>query len=186
MQADGWERVETAGTHKRQLGNDNTQDSKQVNNEISQVVMCVMSADEEQGNGNAQKEFFGRRVLGAIVDLLPHIEVVKGAAVEVEGNATDVVEHDVGAKHVGHVGQCPRGLLGDAGKSIVDNFAASDQDNVDSPGTCQQGSCQRAARSEAKCRMWRPGIPLALVQLALRLGREAWSLICSRVSGGSW
>lgn len=120
---------------KRQLGNDNTQDSKQVNNEISQVVMCVMSADEEQGNGDAQKEFFGRRVLGAIVDLLPHIEVVKGAAVEVERNATDVVEHDVGAKHVGHVGQCPRGLLGDARESIVDDFAASDQDNVDSPGT---------------------------------------------------
>lgn len=185
MQADGCERV-GSGTHKWQLGNDNTQHSKQVDNEISQVVMCVMSADEEQGNGNAQKEFFGRRVLGAIVDLLPHIEVVKGAAVEVEWNATDMVEHDVGAKHVGHVGQCPRGLLGDAWEGIVDDFAASDQDNVDCPCTYQQSSCQCPARSEAKCRMWRSGIPLALVQLALRLGREAWSLICSRVSGGSW
>lgn len=57
--------------------------------------MSVMSAEEKQRDGDAEEELFGRRVLSSIVDLLPHVEVVKGAAVEVKGNAADMMEHEI-------------------------------------------------------------------------------------------
>lgn len=66
-----------------------------------------MGAEEKQHNGHAEKKLLGWRVLGAVVDLLPHVEVVEGAAVELEGYAADVVEHEVRAEHVGNVGQRP-------------------------------------------------------------------------------
>lgn len=62
--------------------------------------MCIMGADEKQCNRNTKKKLLGGRVLRAIVNLLPHVEIVKSATVEIEGNATNMVEHDVGAKHV--------------------------------------------------------------------------------------
>lgn len=54
-----------------------------------------MRAQQEQDNGHAQQKLLGGRVLGAVVDLFPHVQVVVGAAVELKGHAPDVVEHDV-------------------------------------------------------------------------------------------
>lgn len=69
--------------------------------------MGVMRAEQEQDNGHAEQELLGRRVLGSVVNLLPHVQVVVGTAVELKGDAPDVVEHDVRADHVRDVGQRP-------------------------------------------------------------------------------
>jgi hypothetical protein len=47
-----------------------------------------------------------------------------------------MVEHDIGAKHVGHIGKGPRRLLRDTGDGIKDNLGAENQDKVNGPGTC--------------------------------------------------
>lgn len=57
--------------------------------------MGVVRAKQEEHNRDAEKELLGWSILGSIVDLLPHIEVVKGATVELEGDAADVMKHDV-------------------------------------------------------------------------------------------
>lgn len=92
-----------------------------------------MGAEQEQHNRDAEEKLLGRGVLGAIVNLLPHIEVVKGAAVEFKWNAAHVVEHDVRPDHVGYVGQCPRRLLRDAGNHVVKDLEAGYQDKVNGP-----------------------------------------------------
>lgn len=92
-----------------------------------------MRAEQKQHNGYAEEKLLGWGVLGAIVNLLPHVEVVKGATVEFKRNAADVVEHDVRADHVGYVGQCPRGLLRDAGDHVVKDLEARYQDKVNGP-----------------------------------------------------
>ncbi len=69
--------------------------------------MRVVCAQEEEHNGYAEQEFLGGSVLRPVIDLLPHVQVVVGAAVELEGHPTDVVEHDVRAKHVRDVCQSP-------------------------------------------------------------------------------
>lgn len=97
--------------------------------------MRVVSADKEQCDWHTKKEFLGRCVLCPVIDLLPHVEVVKGAAVEIERNAADMVEHDVGAKHVGHVGKGPRRLLRDTRNGVKDNLGAENQDKMNGPGT---------------------------------------------------
>lgn len=66
--------------------------------------MGIVSAKQEEHDGYAEEELLGRCVLGAIIDLLPHVEVVESATVEVEGYSPDVMEHDVGAEHVRNVG----------------------------------------------------------------------------------
>lgn len=98
--------------------------------------MCVVSADKEQCDWHTKKELLGRRVLCPVINLLPHVEVVKGAAVEIERNTADMVEHDVGAKHVGHIGKGPRRLLRDTGDGVKDNLGAENQDKMNGPGTC--------------------------------------------------
>ena len=69
--------------------------------------MGVVRAQEEEHDGDTHQELFGRRVLGPIIDLFPHVEVVVGSSVELERHPTDVVEHEVRAKHVRNVGQRP-------------------------------------------------------------------------------
>jgi hypothetical protein len=69
--------------------------------------MCVVSADKEKGDWDTEKELLGWCVLCPVINLLPHVEVVESATVEIEGNTTDMMEHDVGAKHVGHVCKGP-------------------------------------------------------------------------------
>lgn len=69
--------------------------------------MRIVRTQEEEHNGDAQEKLLGGRVLGSIINLLPHVQVVVRSAVELEWHAADVVEHDVGAKHVRDVGQRP-------------------------------------------------------------------------------
>jgi hypothetical protein len=66
-----------------------------------------MRANEEQHYGHGKEEFLGRRVLVPVIDLLPHVEVVEGTAVEIKGYAADMVKHEVRSKHVRHVRQRP-------------------------------------------------------------------------------
>lgn len=94
-------------TYIRQLGNDNRHDRQKVDDKVRQVVVRVVRGQQKQNNGHAEQELLGGRVLGTVVDLLPHVEVVVGAAVELKGHAPDVVEHDVRADHVRDVGQRP-------------------------------------------------------------------------------
>lgn len=95
--------------------------------------MGVVGAEEKQRNWDTEEKLLGGRVLGTVVDLLPHVKVVKGTAVEFERHAADIVKHQVRAEHVGHVGEGPRSLLGDAGNDVVEDLEARDQDNVDGP-----------------------------------------------------
>lgn len=140
--------------------------------------MRVVGADEEQHDGHAQQELLGRGVLVTVVNLLPHVQVVVCARVELEGHAAHPVEHEVAAEHVGYVGERPRRLLRHAGDDVVEDLEANDEDEVDGPGACGPlaGGSTRA-HSES--------VPLALTHCELRLGRAAWSLMCSRDSGGS-
>lgn len=94
-----------------------------------------MCAEKEQHDRNAEKELLGRGVLCAIVNLFPHVQVVKSTTIEFKWYTTDIMEHDVRAKHVCHVGQSPRRLLRDTGDNIVENFQRCDENNVDSPSS---------------------------------------------------
>lgn len=57
--------------------------------------MGVVGAQEKEYNGHAEEKLFCRGILGAVVDLFPHVQVVEGAAIELEGDASYVMEHDV-------------------------------------------------------------------------------------------
>ena len=82
-------------TYPRQLRNHHPQNGQKVNHEINEVVMRIMRAEQKQQYGHYQQELLRRRVLVAVVDLLPHVEVVVGAGVELEGHALHPVEHEV-------------------------------------------------------------------------------------------
>lgn len=96
--------------------------------------MRVMRANQEQHYGDREEELFGGGVLVAVIDLLPHVEVVVGAGVEVKGDATDVVEHEVRGGRVRAVDESPGGFLGHAGDDVEEDFADEDEDEVDCPG----------------------------------------------------
>ena len=66
-----------------------------------------MGAEEEEHDGDAEQELLGGRVLVAIVDLLPHVEVIVGTSVELERDAPHPMEHEERAKHIADVGQSP-------------------------------------------------------------------------------
>ncbi|KAJ8105866.1 hypothetical protein OPT61_g9921 [Boeremia exigua] len=87
-------------------------------------------------NGHEEEELLGGGVLVAVVDLLPHVEVVVGARVEVKGDAADVVEHEVGAGHVGQVDQGPGRLLRHPRDDVEEDLADEDEHKVDCPGAC--------------------------------------------------
>lgn len=55
--------------------------------------MGIVGAEQEEQYGHAQEEFLGGGVLVAVVDLLPHVQVIVGSGVKLEGDAADVVEH---------------------------------------------------------------------------------------------
>ena len=69
--------------------------------------MGVMGAKEEEHDRHAEQELLGRCVLVAIVNLLPHIEIVVGTGVKLERDAPHPVEHEEGAEHVADVGEGP-------------------------------------------------------------------------------
>ena len=123
-------------THKRQLGYHNAQHDKQIDGEIRQVIIRVVGAEQEQHDGHAEQKLLGGGVLIPVVDLLPHVEVVVGARVEVEGHAAHPVEHEVGAAGIADVGEEPRGLLRDARHDVEEELEGCDEHDVDGPGTC--------------------------------------------------
>ena len=55
--------------------------------------MRIMRADQKQTYRHRQQELLRWRILIFIVDLLPHIQVIVGACVELEGYPSHVVEH---------------------------------------------------------------------------------------------
>ena len=95
--------------------------------------MRIMRAEQEQQDGHYEQELLRRRVLVPIVDLLPHVQVVVGAGVELKGHALYPVEHQVGAEHVGDVCQRPGGFLRDAGDGVEEDFEGEDEDYVYCP-----------------------------------------------------
>lgn len=95
--------------------------------------MRVVRADQEETYGHREQEFLRRCVLVAVVDLLPHVQVVVGTSVELERDAADVMEHEVAAEHVRNVGHGPRGLLGYRGDDVVDDLEQQNDDDVDHP-----------------------------------------------------
>lgn len=97
--------------------------------------MCIVSAEKEQGDGHTQEEFLCRGILVAVVNLLPHVQVVICASIEFERHASHVVEHEVGSKHVADVGERPRDFLSDAWYDIEENLEGDDEDEVNGPGT---------------------------------------------------
>jgi hypothetical protein len=123
----------TLMTYKRQFGYNNGKDCQEVDDKVREVVVRIMGAEEEQHYWHAEEKLFGWSVLGAIVDLFPHVQVIESSAIEFEGHATNVVEHEIRAEHVGDVCQRPRGLLRDTWDHIVKDLKARYQDNVDGP-----------------------------------------------------
>jgi hypothetical protein len=121
------------GAHRRELGDDNGDGRYAVDNEIRQVVMGEMGAAQEQQYGHAEQELLRGRVLVAVVNLLPHVEVVVCARVEVKGHAAHVVEHEVGEADICEVDEGPRCLLRDAGHDVEQDLAEHDEDDVDCP-----------------------------------------------------
>ena len=91
-------------THRGQLRNHDAHRGQEIHHERPALIMRVMRAQQEQNHGGDQEEFLGGRVLVAVVDLFPHVQVVVGAGVELEGDALHPVEHQVRAEHVRDVG----------------------------------------------------------------------------------
>ena len=82
-----------AFTHKRQFGYHDGQYGEEINDKIRQVIMRVVRAQQEEQNRNDQQELLRGCILISVVDLLPHVEVVVGASVELKGDSADPVEH---------------------------------------------------------------------------------------------
>lgn len=87
-------------TYRREFWDDDSQRGQAVDDEICRVIMGVVCADEEQHDGYGKQELLRWGVLVSSVNLLPHVEVVESAGVEVEGHAADVVEHEIGSGHI--------------------------------------------------------------------------------------
>lgn len=56
--------------------------------------MSVMGAQQKQQYRNAEEEFLGWRVLGPVVDLFPHVQIVICSRVELKWHTTHPVEHE--------------------------------------------------------------------------------------------
>ncbi len=65
--------------------------------------MGIVRAEEEQANRNAEEELFARGVLIPVVNLLPHIQIVISTRVEFKRDTPYVMEHEIGAEHVGNI-----------------------------------------------------------------------------------
>lgn len=66
--------------------------------------MSVMRAQKEEHDRDTEEEFLGRRILRAIIDLLPHVQVIISTTVEVKRHTPDPMEHKIGSEHVANVG----------------------------------------------------------------------------------
>lgn len=100
-----WLRVDI--TYERQLGNYHSQCGQEVDSKVGQIEMGIMSAEEEEHDRHAEQELLSGCVLVAIVDLLPHVEIVVGTGVELERDAPHPVEHEERSEHVADIGEGP-------------------------------------------------------------------------------
>lgn len=94
-------------TYKGQFRDHHPQRGQEVDGKVGQVVVGVVGAKEEEQDRHAEQELLGRGVLVAIVDLLPHVEIIVGAGVEFERDTPYPVEHKERAEHVADVGEGP-------------------------------------------------------------------------------
>ena len=107
--------------------------------------MSVVGAEEKKHNGHGEEELLGWSILITVVDLLPHVQMVVGSGVELEGHASHIVEHQVRAGHVGDVDQGPGNLLGHARDDVVEYLETQYYNGMNRPSTCSQSamSCVR-------------------------------------------
>lgn len=98
--------------------------------------MSVVSAEEEEDDRHAEEEFLRRSILVAIVDLLPHVQVVVRTRIEFEWDTPHPVEHQEGAEHIGDIGQSPRSLLRNTRNNVVEDLEGNDENEMDCPGSC--------------------------------------------------
>lgn len=122
-------------TYERQLGNYHPQSGQEVDSEVGQIEMGVVSAEEEEHDRYAEQELLSRCILVAVVDLLPHVEIVIGTGIKFERNAPHPVEHEERSEHVADVGKGPRSFLRDARDDVVENLESGDADEMNGPGT---------------------------------------------------
>ena len=118
-----------------QLGNNSNQTQYPIQREVGQIIPRVMRADQKQSKGHEKEKFLCRRVLVAIVDLLPHCQFVVGTRVEFKWCALEGVEHYIRADNISEVGQRPAELSGYARNEVVKDPKKHNYDNVDAPGT---------------------------------------------------
>ena len=95
--------------------------------------MREVGAEQKHQDGHDQQKLLRGRVLVPVVDLLPHVEVVVGARVELEGHAAHPVEHEEGGADVGDVDEGPGHFLGHAGDAVEEEFEEDYADAVDCP-----------------------------------------------------
>lgn len=98
--------------------------------------MRVVCAQQEKHDRHSEQEFLRRSILIAIVDLLPHVQMIVCARIEFERNSSHPMEHKIGASHVGDVGQRPGDFLSDARNDVEEDLKSKDKDRVNGPGTC--------------------------------------------------
>lgn len=159
---------------RRQLGDHHHQTRQQVENEHVQVVVGVVGGDQKEPDGHAQQKLFCGRVLVAVVNLLPHGQVVKGAGVELKGDAGHVVEHDIRANHVGDVGERPGELAGHAGDEVEADFENANDEEMHAPrslvvdpGGVEVGQCVLVA-------LFGDGFGLQVPQYTGRSSSRVW------------
>lgn len=94
-------------TYERQFRNDNAQRGQAVDGKVGQVIVGIVGAEKEEHDGYGEQELLGGGVLVAVVDLLPHVEVIVGTSVELERDAPHPMEHEERAEHIADVGESP-------------------------------------------------------------------------------
>jgi hypothetical protein len=116
-----------------QLGYHNGHERHEIDGEVGEVVVGIMRAEEKQYDGHRKQKLLRRCILIAVVDLLPHVQVVVCAGIKLEWHAPDPVKHQVGACHIRYVRQSPRYLLRDAGDDVEEDLQSEDNDRVYCP-----------------------------------------------------
>jgi hypothetical protein len=122
-------------TYRRQFWNSHCQCGQQIYDEICQIIMGVVSADQEQYDWHRHQILLCRCVLISIVNLLPHVEIVESTSVEIKRNAANPVKHDIRPSHVRDVGQSPGQFLGDAGPNIEKYLEREDKNWMYEPSS---------------------------------------------------
>jgi hypothetical protein len=89
--------------------------------------MRVMCAEKEQNDWDTEEKFLRGCVLGPIINLFPHVQIIVRPSVELEWHSSDPVKHEERSKHIGDIRHGPRRLLGHSGDYIKENLQSSNQ-----------------------------------------------------------